>query len=725
MNHAWTPDTDCGRMNGDRTTMPPEHRKLIAACSLGALFEWYDFYLYGALAAVLASRFFAALEPRAALLFALLAFAAGFVVRPLGALLFGRLGDLIGRKYTFLVTLLLMGAATFAVGLLPGYETIGVAAPALLVVLRLLQGLAIGGEYGGVATYVAEHAPAQRRGFYTGWIQTTATLGLLLALLVIVGVRAALGEEAFAGWGWRLPFLLSIVLVVLGIWMRLSLAESPPFRRLKQAGRASRRPLTEAFGRWSNLKLVLIALFGLVAGQAVVWYTGQFQALFFLTLVLKVDETTASLLSCAALALGAPLIVGFAALSDRIGRKPIIVAGCVLAAASYFWLFGALAVAANPALVEAQRKVTVTLHADPRECTLPFHAVGEGEASSGCDRARRLLAARSVRFTPVEHDGAASVTIEQQRIELTADGALQRIGAALDAAGYPTHADPARIDRARVVLILLLLLVFVAMVYGPIAATLVEMFATRVRCSSVSLPYHIGNGWFGGLLPATSFGIAAQTGQMLDGLWYPVAVAAAGAVVALLFVRETKDVDIYAGDQLTGASANVASGPQSAVATCIDALCGRSRAVRSDCGSAVAVPAFSGPRSRARTARRALASSTPASPHHRSGDREWGLRPQAPPPHCERHRGVPAAGLVGTGQPHSCFGRGLRRAAGIEPLAPRAAGARLPARRLDAWASASFPERCRWIAKTWAGARRRASAAPRSAATVFISQAVG
>jgi MFS family permease len=534
--------------SGDGTPMPAAHRKLIVACSLGALFEWYDFYLYGALAAVLAGRFFAALEARTALLVALLAFAAGFVVRPLGALLFGRLGDLIGRKYTFLVTLLLMGAATFAVGLLPAYETIGIAAPALLVALRLLQGLAIGGEYGGVATYVAEHAPARRRGFYTGWIQTTATLGLLLALLVIVGVRGALGDEAFARWGWRLPFLLSIVLLVLGIWMRLSLAESPPFRRLKQAGRASRRPLVDAFGRWSNLKLVLIALFGLVAGQAVVWYTGQFQALFFLTLVLKVDETTASLLSCTALAIGAPLIVGFAALSDRIGRKPIIIAGCVLAAASWFWLFGALAAAANPALVDAQGRVAVTLHADPRECSLPFDPIGVGEAGSGCDRARGLLAARSVRYTPAAHDGPASVTIDGARIAIGDDRALERIAAALDAAGYPTRADPARIDRVRVVLILVLLLAFVAMVYGPIAAMLVELFPTRVRCSSVSLPYHIGNGWFGGLLPATSFGIAAQTGQMLDGLWYPVSVAAAAALIALLFVSETKDRDIYAND---------------------------------------------------------------------------------------------------------------------------------------------------------------------------------
>jgi MFS family permease len=534
--------------------LPAEHRKVIVASSLGALFEWYDFYLYGALAPIIAQQFFAPLEPRPALAFALLAFAAGFVVRPLGALLFGRLGDLLGRKYTFLVTLLLMGTATFVVGLLPAHASIGVAAPVALFALRLLQGLAIGGEYGGVVTYVAEHAPPGRRGWYTGWIQTTATLGLLLALLVIDGVRGLLGAAAFAEWGWRLPFLLSIVLVVVGVWVRLALKESPAFRRIKQAGRSARRPLAEAFGRWDNGRLVLLALFGLVAGQAVVWYTGQFQALYFLTLQLRVDETTASLLVAAALALGAPLFVAFGALSDRIGRKPIILGGCLLAALGYFGLFEALAAAANPALVRAQADVVVTLAADPHACSFAFDPIGAVRSPRPCDVARRHLAERSVRYATEPASGAVQVSIDGRIVAVQGEGAAgdeasrRALNAALDAAGYPARADPARIDRPRVVGLLWLLMVLVAMVYGPIAAMLVEMFPTRVRCSSVSLPYHIGNGWFGGFLPATGFAIVAQTGNMYNGLWYPIVVAMMTFVVGMLFVRETKDVDIYAKD---------------------------------------------------------------------------------------------------------------------------------------------------------------------------------
>ena len=537
-------------------TMPAEHRKVIVASGLGALFEWYDFYLYGALAAILARQFFATLDPQLALVFALLGFAAGFVVRPVGALLFGRLGDLIGRKYTFLVTLLLMGAATFIVGLLPGHETLGVAAPLVLVVLRLLQGLALGGEYGGVVTYVAEHAPPGKRGAYTGWIQTTATLGLLLALLVIAATRGALGEAAFADWGWRIPFLLSALLLFIGVWIRLSLKESPPFLRIKQGGRWSRAPLTEAFGRWSNLKLVIVALFGLVAGQAVIWYSGQFQALFFLTLHLKVDDTTASLLTATALALGTPLFVVFGALSDRVGRKPIILVGCVLAAASYFPLFEALTRSANPALADAQAKVLVTLIAPPNECSWQFNPLGVSGASSACDVARQLLASRAVRYDTVDGTGPTRVTIAGRAAEIAgrgmtiaADGASRRaLNDALDAAGYPARADPARIDRPKVVGILFLLVLFVTMVYGPIAALLVEMFPTRVRCSSVSLPYHIGNGWFGGLLPAATFAIGAQTGDLQSGLWYPVVIALATFVIGTLFVPETKDRDIYAND---------------------------------------------------------------------------------------------------------------------------------------------------------------------------------
>jgi MFS family permease len=530
----------------DHAPMPAEHRKLIVASSLGAMFEWYDFYLYGVLAPVLALHFFAGSDPRAALVAALLAFAAGFVVRPVGALFFGRLGDLIGRKYTFLVTLLLMGGATFAIGVLPSHQTIGVAAPAALVLLRLLQGLAIGGEYGGVATYVAEHAPARRRGFYTGWIQATATLGLLLALLVIVGVRTLLGEQAFADWGWRVPFLLSIVLLAIGIWVRLSLSESPLFLRLKRAGGASRAPLREAFGRWRNARLALIALFGLVAAQAVVWYTGQFQALFFMTLQLKVEQTTAFLLLSAALLLSAPLFVFFGALSDRIGRKPIILAGGLLAALAYLPLFHALTAAANPALAEAQQRVVATLQADPAECTWALDPTGTAQATSGCDLAKRWLSERAVRYTRLDARGPAAIAVGTHRIEVVQDDVetRRRLAVAIDAAGYPLHADPARIDHLRVVGILWLLMVFVTMVYGPIAALLVEMFATRVRCSSVSLPYHLGNGWFGGLLPSAAFAIAAQTGNMYSGLWVPIGIALFSCAVGLVFVRETRDVDL-------------------------------------------------------------------------------------------------------------------------------------------------------------------------------------
>ena len=529
--------------------MPAEHRQLIGACGLGTLFEWYDFYLYGALAPVLARQFFAPLDAAAALAATLLGFAVGFVVRPLGALVFGRLGDLIGRKYTFLATLLLMGGATFAMGLLPGHDAIGVAAPVALIVLRLAQGLAIGGEYGGVATYVAEHAPHGRRGAYTGWIQATATMGLLLALLVILGTREALGEARFSDWGWRIPFLLSAVLLAISVWIRLRLRESPPFRRLKQAGRSSRAPLTEAFGSWTKVKVVLVALFGLAAGQAVVWYTGQFQALLFLTLQLKVDDTTASLLMAAALAIGAPAFVAFGVLSDWVGRKPVIVAGCVLAAVSYFALFDALTHAANPALAEAQARVPVMLAAD--RCSLQWNPLGIAAAENGCDAAREVLVARSVRYAHRGAEGMARVTVGAHSVEVAggAGGDPRRaLHEALDAAGYPRTAEAARIDRPRVIGILVVLVLLAAMVYGPIAAALVEMFPTRVRCSSVSLPYHIGNGWFGGLLPATSIAIGAHTGRMLDGLWYPVAVASIGAVIALLWVRETKDRDIYADD---------------------------------------------------------------------------------------------------------------------------------------------------------------------------------
>ncbi|HSW25767.1 MAG TPA: MFS transporter, partial [Burkholderiaceae bacterium] len=451
----------------ERTPMPTEHRRVIVASSLGAMFEWYDFYLFGVLAPVFAQQFFAGPGERTALVATLLAFAAGFVVRPVGALVFGRLGDMIGRKYTFLVTLVLMGGATFAIGLLPGYATIGLAAPVLLVLLRLLQGLAIGGEYGGVATYVAEHAPPQRRGFYTGWIQTTASLGLLLALLASVGLRSWLGEQAFADWGWRLPFLASLVLLVVGIWIRISLKESALFLQLKRSGGASRKPLTEAFGRWQNLRLALIALFGLVAGQAVVWYTGQFQALFFLTLHLQVPESTAALLLGAALLLASPLFVVFGAWSDRIGRKPLILAGCVLAAASWMPLFDALASAANPALVQAQQRVDVRLLAERDDCSWRLAAI-DAPPTHGCEMAQRLLSQRGVRYTRVDAVGAATIVIAGERFAVggTGEGPVgERLERALDVAGYPRQADPARIHHARVIAILFVLVVFVAMVY--------------------------------------------------------------------------------------------------------------------------------------------------------------------------------------------------------------------------------------------------------------------
>jgi MFS family permease len=531
-----------------RMPIDSAHRKVILASSLGTLFEWYDFYLYGVLSTVLAATFFAQADSAAALVLTLLAFAAGFVVRPIGALFFGRLGDLIGRKYTFLVTLLLMGAATFAIGLLPGYQTMGVAAPVALVILRLLQGLAIGGEYGGVVTYVAEHAPPGRRGLYTGWIQTTASLGLLLALLVVTGLRSALGEAAFIDWGWRLPFLLSIVLLAIGLWVRLSLKESPLFWRLKRAGATSRAPLTEAFGNWRGLRLGLIALLGLVAGQAVVWYTGHFQALFFLTLQLKVDQTTASLMMCAALALGTPLFVVFGALSDRMGRKPIILGGCLLAALTYMPLFEALTNAANPALARAQKQVVAHLTADPAGCAWQFHPLGAAQPTSGCDTAKRWLSDRSVRYALRPGTGPAVISIGAQRIEVVQGDAATRLRfeAALDAAHYPVRADPAQVAHVTVVGILFVLVVFVAMVYGPIAALLVEMFPSRVRCSSVGLPYHLGNGWFGGLLPSMAFAISAQTGNMYSGLWYPIVIALASCAIGLAWVREAKGVDLDA-----------------------------------------------------------------------------------------------------------------------------------------------------------------------------------
>jgi MFS family permease len=543
--------------------MTPEERRVIFASSLGTVFEWYDFYLYGSLAAVIAKKFFSGLDPTSAYIFALLAFAAGFIVRPFGALVFGRLGDMIGRKYTFLVTILIMGLSTFIVGLLPTYGAIGVAAPVILIGLRLLQGLALGGEYGGAATYVAEHAPRGKRGLFTSWIQTTATLGLFLSLLLILGVRGLMSEDAFnADWGgWRIPFVASILLLAVSVWIRLSLAESPAFKKMKAEGKASKAPLTESFARWGNLKIVILALLGLTAGQAVVWYTGQFYALFFLTAQLKVDAVSAQLMIALALAIGTPFFIFFGWLSDRIGRKPIILAGCLVSALTYFPLFTALTGAANPDLAAAQAKNKVVVTANPDECSFQFNPTGTKKFTSSCDIAKQVLAAGSVSYDNVEGSGPATISIGETRIEAPATQGLpadeakkqeaafkKQVGAALKDAGYPAKADPAKIDRVKVVSILTLLVIYVTMVYGPIAAMLVEMFPTRIRYTSMSLPYHIGNGWFGGLLPTTAFAIVAQTGNMYNGLWYPIIVAAATFVIGMLFVKETKDVDIYAHD---------------------------------------------------------------------------------------------------------------------------------------------------------------------------------
>ncbi len=548
-------------MNGKAASGAPmtaEEKKVIFASSLGTVFEWYDFYLYGTLAVIIGNQFFSALDPASRTIFSLLAFAAGFIVRPFGALVFGRLGDMIGRKYTFLVTILIMGVSTFIVGLLPNYASIGIAAPVILIILRMLQGLALGGEYGGAATYVAEHAPHGKRGAFTSWIQTTATVGLFLSLVVILGVRTAIGESAFADWGWRIPFLVSVVLLGISVWIRLSMNESPAFKKMKEEGKTSKAPLSESFGQWKNLKIVILALVGLTAGQAVVWYTGQFYALFFLTGALKVDGATANLLIAASLVLGTPFFIVFGSLSDRIGRKPIIMAGCLIAALTYFPLFKALTEAANPDLAAAQAKNKVAVVADPAECSFQFNPTGTVKFTSSCDIAKQVLSANSVSYDNTAGSGTAKITIGDKSIEsysaagLPADQAKARDAAfkkevvdALRAAGYPAKADPAKVNKPMIVLILTILVIYVTMVYGPIAAMLVELFPTRIRYTSMSLPYHIGNGWFGGLLPATALAIVAQTGNMYNGLWYPIIIAMVTFVIGMLFVRETKDVDIF------------------------------------------------------------------------------------------------------------------------------------------------------------------------------------
>ena len=526
--------------------MTSEQRLVIFASSLGTVFEWYDFYIYGTLGVFLAKYFFSNVPANVGFIFALLAFAAGFAVRPFGALIFGRLGDLIGRKYTFLVTMTLMGIGTFFIGVLPGYATWGILAPVVLIGLRLVQGLALGGEYGGAATYVAEHAPSNKRGYYTSWIQTTATLGLFMALLLILGIRTAMGEAAFGDWGWRIPFLLSAILLAVSIWIRLKLNESPLFRRMVEEGKQSRRPLSEAFGQWSNLKIAIFALLGATAGEAVVWYGGQFYALFFLTQTLKVAPVPAQIMIAVALAIGTPCFILFGALSDKIGRKPIMLAGFALAVVTYFPLFQGITHFANPKLETALAKSPVTVTADPRECSFQFKATGTEKYVTGCDNIKAALVGLSVNYENISAPPStkASVKIGDQTIAADTPNLAAAIGAAVKNHGYPASADPNDINYPMTVVLLAILVVYVTMVYGPIAAWLVEMFPTRIRYSGLSLPYHIGNGWFGGFLPATVFAIVAATGNIYSGLWYPIGVAAMSFVVALIFLPETKDRDI-------------------------------------------------------------------------------------------------------------------------------------------------------------------------------------
>ncbi len=526
--------------------MTAEERKVIFASSLGTVFEWYDFYIYGTLGVFLAKYFFSTVPANVAFIFTLLAFAAGFAVRPFGALIFGRLGDMIGRKYTFLITMSLMGVGTFFIGLLPGYASWGIAAPIVLIALRLIQGLALGGEYGGAAIYVAEHAPQNKRGYYTSWIQTTATLGLFLALLLILGIRSWMGEESFGDWGWRIPFLLSGILLLVSIWIRLSLNESPVFQRMKDEGKTSKRPLSEAFGEWSNAKIAILALLGATAGEAVVWYGGQFYALFFLTQTIKVPGVSAQIMIVIALALATPGFVIFGWLSDKIGRKPIILAGFLLAAVTYFPIFKGITHFANPKLEAALNSSPVTVIADPNECSFQFKATGTEKFTTSCDVAKSALVNLSVNYNNETAPAGtkAQVKIGDQVLDATSADFAKTLAAAIKAHGYPPSADPAEINYVMTTFLLWILVIYVTLVYAPIAAWLVELFPSRIRYSGMSLPYHIGNGWFGGFLPATVFAIAAATGNIYSGLWYPVGVALMSLVIGFLFLPETKDVDI-------------------------------------------------------------------------------------------------------------------------------------------------------------------------------------
>jgi MFS family permease len=547
-----------------------DEKQVIFASSLGTVFEWYDFFLYGSLAAFIGKHFFAALDPTAQFIASLLAFAAGFIVRPFGALVFGRLGDLVGRKHTFLITILIMGLSTFGVGVLPSYDSIGIAAPVILIALRILQGLAVGGEYGGAATYVAEHAPQGKRGAFTSWIQATATIGLILSLLIILGTRTLIGETAFSAWGWRVPFVGSLFLLAISVWIRLSMDESPAFKKMKAEGKLSKAPISESFGQWRNVKIVLLCMFGVVMGESVAWYTGQFYAQFFLTSVLKVDMPTANIMMVAALLIGSPFFVIFGSLSDRVGRKPIIMLGLLLATVSYFPLFKALTQVANPELARAQASARITLKADPNTCSFQGSPIArEVDFTSACDIAKRALTQSSASYDN-EVIAAGDVTIITIGDKIIAppvatllpgkhqldESSLNAIAAfkneltdALKSAGYPVKAEHIQFMSGqwwRIVGILSILVIYATMTYGPMAALLVELFPTRIRYTSLSLPYHVGNGWFGGLLPSITFAMVAANGNMFFGLWYPVIIMAVCCVIGVLFLPETKDVDIHA-----------------------------------------------------------------------------------------------------------------------------------------------------------------------------------
>ncbi|UST98592.1 MFS transporter [Pseudomonas siliginis] len=517
-------------------------QKVIFASSLGTVFEWYDFFLYGALAAVISKQFFAGVNDTTAFIFALMAFAAGFIVRPFGALVFGRLGDMIGRKYTFLATIILMGVATFCVGLLPTYTSIGIAAPIILVVLRMLQGLALGGEYGGAATYVAEHAPIGKRGFHTSWIQSTATLGLLLSLLVVLGCRYFTGDQ-FEVWGWRIPFLLSIVLLGISTWIRLSLHESPAYLKMKEEGKASKAPIRESFGKWENLKVVLIALFSINAGQAVTFYAAQFYVLFFLTQFLKMDPAVANSLLIISVVIGAPFFIFFGWLSDKVGRKPVLMLGLLLATALYLPIFKSLAHYANPAIDQASRQAPITVLADPATCTFQFDPVGKAKFDSPCDKVKTFLVKQGLPYSSVAAPAGSAVQVSVGDVKLDGfDEAALR--GAITLAGYPQQADMQQINKPMIVALIVALIIISAMCYGPLAALMVELFPTRIRYTSMSLPYHIGNGWFGGFLPTVSFALVVYTGDIFYGLWYPVLITGVSLVVGMICLRETKNIDL-------------------------------------------------------------------------------------------------------------------------------------------------------------------------------------